>query len=86
MKDFWNERYAAREYVYGKKPNQYFKKNIDGLTPVKILLPCKGEGRNAVYAAQKGWDVEAIDFSVEGKKKALSLALKNNVSINYNPN
>lgn len=83
MKEFWNERYATQEYVYGKEPNAFFKEVIDGLTPGKILLPAEGEGRNAIYAAKKGWEVVAFDQSEEGKQKALKLATENNVSIIY---
>jgi hypothetical protein len=72
----WNERYGADEYVYGKEPNGFLKEFIDNHPPGKILLPAEGEGRNAVYAASKGWEVTAFDFSEEGKKKALKLALK----------
>ena len=46
------------------------------MSPGKILFVCEGEGRNAVYAAQKNWDVTAFDLSEEGKNKALNLAQK----------
>ena len=74
MKDFWNERYASTEYVYGKEPNQYFKQILCSLSPGKILLPAEGEGRNAVYAASLGWQVYAYDFSERAYKKAMALA------------
>jgi 2-polyprenyl-3-methyl-5-hydroxy-6-metoxy-1,4-benzoquinol methylase len=80
---FWNERFASDEYIYGTAPNAFFKSVIDGMEPGKILLPAEGEGRNAVYAASLGWDVHAFDYSEEGKKKALLLAEKNGVSIDY---
>ena len=48
--DFWNQRYASDEFVYGIHPNQFFKEFIDSQKPGKLLLPCEGEGRNAVYA------------------------------------
>ncbi len=83
MKEFWNERYAAKEYIYGKEPNGFFKEMIDDLPPGKILLPAEGEGRNAIYAAKKGWSVSAFDQSSEGRQKALRLAEENNVSIEY---
>ncbi len=79
----WDKRYSVENYVYGEEPNEFFKEQIDKLKPGKILLPAEGEGRNAVYAAGLGWDVTAFDSSGEGKKKALQLAAKNNVSINY---
>ncbi|MFP8487552.1 class I SAM-dependent methyltransferase [Gracilimonas sp. Q87] len=83
MKDFWNERYADEEFVYGTKPNAFFKKQIDDLKPGKILLPADGEGRNSVYAAEKGWDVVAVDYSHTAKEKALKLAEKKDVKITY---
>jgi cyclopropane fatty-acyl-phospholipid synthase-like methyltransferase len=43
----------------------------------------EGEGRNAVYAAKTGWQVDAMDLSYTARDKALSLAKLNKVSINY---
>lgn len=79
----WNERFAKEEFAYGKEPNQFFKLEIDKLEPGRILLLGEGEGRNGVYAAKLGWEVDAVDWSEEGKKKAEKLAAENNVSINY---
>jgi len=83
MKAFWNERYSRDEYVYGELPNEFFKSQLQGLTPGKILLPAEGEGRNAVYAASLGWDVFAFDQSEAGKVKALALGRKANVKFQY---
>jgi SAM-dependent methyltransferase len=83
MKEFWNQRYSLDEYAYGEEPNVYFKEQLIKLKPGKILLPAEGEGRNAVYAAKLGWDVFAFDMSDQGKIKALQLAQKNNVTIQY---
>jgi 2-polyprenyl-3-methyl-5-hydroxy-6-metoxy-1,4-benzoquinol methylase len=83
MKEMWNERFAGEEYAYGTEPNLFFKEKISGLEPGKLLLPAEGEGRNAVYAATLGWQVDAMDFSDQGKNKALKLAEQNRVRINY---
>lgn len=83
MKDFWNERFKRTSYVYGIEPNSYFKEELNKLTAGKLILPAEGEGRNAVYAAQKGWDVVAVDFSLEGRRKALQLAKQEKVEISY---
>ena len=79
----WNERYRAKEYAYGTEPNEYLKEQLGKLAPGMILFGAEGEGRNAVYAAKTGWDVSAFDVSIEGKNKALRLAEKNKVSIDY---
>jgi SAM-dependent methyltransferase len=80
---FWNERYQSDTYAYGEEPNVYFKQCLEELTPGKILLPLEGEGRNAVYAAECGWEVYAFDFSEAGRRKALALADAKGVSIQY---
>jgi cyclopropane fatty-acyl-phospholipid synthase-like methyltransferase len=83
MTNIWNERYSSEEYIYGTEPNVFFSEKLIQLKPGKILLPAEGEGRNAVFAAKKGWQVTAFDNSIEGQKKALQLAEKESVSISY---
>ncbi|MCC5930398.1 MAG: class I SAM-dependent methyltransferase [Cyclobacteriaceae bacterium] len=83
MKEFWDERYRASHFIYGEEPNIFFKEQIDKRKEGKILLPAEGEGRNAVYAASRGWQVHAFDQSREGRNKAMHLAQKNNVKIEY---
>ncbi|MEL7248221.1 MAG: methyltransferase domain-containing protein [Bacteroidota bacterium] len=79
----WNERYGALGYAYGTAPNQFFKEQLSLLPPGRILLPADGEGRNAVYAATQGWEVYAFDQSEAGQQKALELAAKRGVEINF---
>ena len=79
----WDERFGKQEYVYGIDPNYYLKEQLKKLNPGNILFPAEGEGRNAVYAAKLGWEVSAFDLSTEGRKKALNLADKNGVTIEY---
>lgn len=79
----WNERYSNEAFAYGEEPNNYLKEQLIKLPIGKILFPAEGEGRNAVFAAKLGWSVCAFDISTEGKNKAIKLAEKNNVIINY---
>ncbi len=79
----WDERYSSPQFVYGEEPNIYLKQQLEKIPPGKILFPAEGEGRNAVFAAQLGWEVSAFDISREGQKKALKLAHRKGVSINY---
>lgn len=83
MKAQWNQRYSSEEYKYGKEPNQFLKAELSKTKPGRILFIGEGEGRNAVYAASVGWKVDAIDFSDEAKRKAMKLADKAGVKINY---
>lgn len=83
MNNKWDESYNIEEYRYGETPNLFFKETIDKLPSGKILLPADGEGRNGVYAATRGWSVDAFDQSLRAKEKALCLAQKNNVAISF---
>jgi SAM-dependent methyltransferase len=83
-KEFWNERYGQHPTVYGDEPNEFFKKQLQSLTPGKLLLPAEGEGRNAIYAASLGWKVTAYDFSEVAKIKTLARAASLGItSIDY---
>ena len=79
----WNDKYQEKEYAYGTEPNDFLKEQIQKLETGKILFGAEGEGRNAVYAGNLGWNVYAFDISLEGKNKALKLASENNISIDY---
>ena len=79
----WDERYRTDTYVYGKDPNVFFSAQLEKTVPGRLLLPGEGEGRNGVYAAAKGWRVDAFDQSSIGKKKALALARERGVEIRY---
>ncbi|MDH7515546.1 MAG: class I SAM-dependent methyltransferase [Bacteroidota bacterium] len=83
MKEKWDERFARAEYVYGTDPNVFFREILSSLQPGRILLPAEGEGRNAVYAAESGWEVHTFDFSEQARTKALALAAERRVEITY---
>ncbi|MFC3415338.1 class I SAM-dependent methyltransferase [Algoriphagus hitonicola] len=83
MKEFWDERYAAEEYVYGKEANLFLQAQLADLSPGKALFAAEGEGRNAVFAATLGWDVIAFDISESAKVKADRLAKEKGVALDY---
>jgi SAM-dependent methyltransferase len=80
---FWDTRYKENETVYGNQPNTFFKQFIDTHQPGTLLLPAEGEGRNALYAASKGWQVDAFDFSEVAMVKAIKKAEDQKLKINY---
>ncbi len=82
--DFWDERYGAdAAYVYGRRPNAFFAEVVDAHAPGRLLTVAGGEGRNAVYAAARGWRVTATDFSAVARDKALRLAGEAGVALEY---
>jgi ubiquinone/menaquinone biosynthesis C-methylase UbiE len=83
MNDFWEMRFGEQGYAYGIEPNAFFSRQLQRLEGGKVLFPAEGEGRNAVYAARKGYEAYAFDFSLAGQKKALALAERYNVNVDY---
>jgi len=83
MKSIWNQRFSESDYAYGREPNQFLKEVLQNINSGKILFPAEGEGRNAVFAASLGWEVDALDFCEAGKVKAEKLAGEQNVKVNY---
>jgi SAM-dependent methyltransferase len=81
--EFWDQRFSAPEYIYGIEPNAFFSGILQGEPAGRLLLPAEGEGRNAVFAARHGWQVTAVDFSAMAREKALALARRAGVGIDY---
>jgi SAM-dependent methyltransferase len=70
----WDERYAASELVWSAAPNLFLPPLVEDMQPATALDVACGEGRNAIWLAQRGWDVTAVDFSAVGIDKARRLA------------
>lgn len=83
MYDFWQQRYQEDGYAYGEQPNVLFKHFIDEREPGRLLLPAEGEGRNAVYAALKGWQVDAYDYSEQALENAEKFANAKGARVNF---
>jgi 2-polyprenyl-3-methyl-5-hydroxy-6-metoxy-1,4-benzoquinol methylase len=81
----WNDRFGRKEFAFGKEPNPFLKKHIRLLPKGKALDIASGEGRNAVFLAQHGFEVDAVDISEKGLKKAQKLAREKGVKINTFP-
>jgi 2-polyprenyl-3-methyl-5-hydroxy-6-metoxy-1,4-benzoquinol methylase len=78
----WDKRFGKKGFALGKDPNPFLKKHTRLLLKGKALDIATGEGRNAVYLAQHGFEVDALDISEKGLKKAQKLAREQGVKIN----
>lgn len=77
----WDERYSDETYAYGTEPNGFLVEMAAQLPTGRILCLGEGEGRNAVWLAQRGCDVTAVDASAVGLDKAQRLAMSRGVTI-----
>jgi SAM-dependent methyltransferase len=81
----WDERFTEKGLALGMKANPFLRKHIDLLPPGRALDIATGEGRNAVFLAQHGFQVDAVDISEVGLEKARKLARKAGLRIRTIP-
>ena len=75
----WNRRYGERELVWTAEPNRFVVAETADLAPGAALDLACGEGRNAVWLAERGWRVTGVDFSDVAIAKARALAVRRGV-------
>lgn len=80
----WNSRYSTDEYIFGTEPNRWLHQHADVLPAQgRVLCVADGEGRNSVWLASRGLEVDAFDVSAIGIEKARRLAIQKGVSVHY---
>jgi len=79
----WDRRYAGSELVWTSEANRFLAAEAEGLAVGRALDLACGEGRNAVWLAQRGWQVTGVDFSQVGLDKAARLAEQRGVWVGW---
>jgi SAM-dependent methyltransferase len=80
----WNQRFDRADYLFGTEPNAYLASHHDLFVPGrKVLCVADGEGRNSVWLAERGLQVDAFDLSDVGIAKARKLASLKGVHVNF---
>lgn len=78
----WDQRYSRPNFIYGKAPAKFLAENYEYIPYEATVLDMgMGEGRNAVFLAQKGYKVTGIDISSVAVKKSYLLAQEFGVKI-----
>jgi SAM-dependent methyltransferase len=68
--DWWQERYGDVEPAWSGQPNLRLVEQVGDLTPGTALEVGCGEGADAIWLAERGWTVSAVDFSQAGLDRA----------------
>ncbi|OCI33140.1 class I SAM-dependent methyltransferase [Oerskovia enterophila] len=71
---FWDERYGSTAAVWSGNPNPQLVREVADLPTGRALDVGAGEGADAVWLAQQGWDVVGLDVSPVALEKAASHA------------
>ncbi len=72
----WNEKYASKSAPESVLPEDWLVKHVKGRTPGHALELACGLGHNAIWLAQQGWSVDAVDVSTVGLELADQLATR----------
>ena len=80
----WNQRFAADGYLFGTEPNAWLREHAGAWQPgQRVLCVADGEGRNSVWLARRGLQVDAFDIAEVGVAKARRLAAEQGVTVDY---
>ncbi len=80
----WNQRFAADGYLFGTAPNEWLREHAGvWSTGQRVLCVADGEGRNSVWLAGRGLQVDAFDIAEVGVAKARRLAAAQRVTVDY---
>ena len=80
----WNRRFAGQTYLFGTEPNSYLRRQaFRWERGNRVLCVADGEGRNSVWLARQGLQVDAFDIAEAGVRKARRLARKAKVAVNF---
>ncbi len=78
----WNQRFAAEGYLFGTEPNEWLREHAGVWQPgQRVLCVADGEGRNSVWLARRGLQVDAFDIAEVGVAKARRLAAEQGVTV-----
>ncbi|HWU09938.1 MAG TPA: class I SAM-dependent methyltransferase [Streptomyces sp.] len=67
---FWDQRYNAPNPLWSGQPNPALVEEVTALTPGMALEAGCGEGADAIWLAQTGWQVTGSDFSAQALARA----------------
>lgn len=79
----WDDRYGEKPLLWSKGPNRFVVEDLEGLEPGHALDVACGEGRNAVWLAEQGWEVTGVDFSSVALERARRMAEEKEVEVRW---
>jgi SAM-dependent methyltransferase len=79
----WDARYQAADLVWGGEPNRFVAAEFAGLQPGRALDLGAGEGRNAIWLADLGWRVTAVDFSAVAIERGRQIARARGLTVDW---
>jgi SAM-dependent methyltransferase len=80
--DYWNSKFNDPKTQFQREPSHLLVDAIRGRKPGRAIDLGMGEGRNAIYLAQQGWQVTGVDLADAGVAIARKRASMLHVELN----
>ena len=74
--EIWDQRYQSSSTLWSGQVNPHLVSEASELSPGSALDVGCGEGADAIWLAQRGWRVTAVDVSTVALKRAAAHALE----------
>jgi SAM-dependent methyltransferase len=71
---YWDDRYAGHRHVWSGRPNPHLITEAGELAPGRAIDVGCGEGADAIWLAERGWEVTGVDVSPVGLERAAANA------------
>lgn len=79
----WDDRYREKPLLWSHGPNRFVAEELAGIDPGSALDVACGEGRNAIWLAEQGWEVTGVDFSAVALERAEQMAADRGVEVSW---
>jgi SAM-dependent methyltransferase len=79
----WDEKYRAADLLWSVTPNQFVERELAELAPGRAVDLAAGEGRNAIWLAERGWVVTAVDFAEVAIERGREKARERGVDVTW---
>jgi tellurite methyltransferase len=83
----WDERYSGKDYLFSFAPSRFLERSLDLICLLcggkRALDIACGEGRNAIFLAQNGFEVTAMDISERGLERGRKRAAELGVRVDF---
>ncbi|MFO7689504.1 MAG: class I SAM-dependent methyltransferase, partial [Cryobacterium sp.] len=83
VQNAWDERYTGNEQLWSGAPNATLVTDTAGLRPARALDVGCGEGADAIWLAEQGWQVTALDVSKVALDRATTQAESRGVDVHW---
>lgn len=83
QREDWDRRYSGPDLLWSATPNRFLVQEAEDLAPGRALDLACGEGRNALWLAERGWNVTAVDYSGVAIAKARDRAALEGADVDF---